>query len=181
VPRLDSPEWLILLPAIAFVAWYWRSPRLTKPLRFLALALVVIALAEPVLSDKGRGVDLWVLVDRSPSAAEFLEPRLEEMEELLEGSRSSSDRLFFVDFARDVRKRSASDAGRAPRKGGEPPTFLRAPRSPVGGPVPLSVSPGGSGLPPLGRKPSRRSPRVPATGEERLDQRSTHPGRPVSL
>jgi len=110
VPRLDSPEWLILLPAIAFVAWYWRSPRLTKPLRFLALALVVIALAEPVLSDKGRGVDLWVLVDRSPSAAEFLEPRLEEMEELLEGSRSSSDRLFFVDFARDVRKRSASDA-----------------------------------------------------------------------
>ena len=110
MPRLESPEWLILVAVILFVAWYWRAPRLTKPLRFLALSLLVIALCEPILPGKGRGLDLWVLVDRSLSTKEFLEPRLEEMEELLASSRSSSDRLFFVDFARDARRRSDSDA-----------------------------------------------------------------------
>ena len=110
MPRLESPEWLILVAVIVFVAWYWRAPRLTKPLRFLALCLLVIALGEPSLPGKGRGLDLWVLVDRPASTKDFLEPRLEEMEELLASSRSSSDRLFFVDFARDARRRSDSDA-----------------------------------------------------------------------
>ena len=59
---------------------------------------------------RGRGLDLWVLVDRSPSARELLEPKLEEMEALLERSQSSSDRLFFVDFAGDVRRRSDSES-----------------------------------------------------------------------
>ena len=110
MPRLESPEWLILVAVIVFVGWYWRAPRLTKPLRFLGLCLLVVALTEPTLPGKGRGLDLWVLVDRSASTKDFLEPRLEEMEELLQSSRSSSDRLFFVDFARDARLRSASDA-----------------------------------------------------------------------
>ncbi len=108
--RLASPEWLLLVAVIAFVAWYWPAPRLAKPLRLLALVLLVLALAEPILPGKGHGLDLWVLVDRSASTREFLEPRLEEMEELLASSQSSSDHLFFIDFARDARRRSASES-----------------------------------------------------------------------
>jgi len=55
------------------------------------------------------------------------------------------------------------------------------PDPPIGGPVALSSRSGGSDRPTLGRGPSRRSARVPATGEGRTCQRSTHPGRPVSL
>ena len=91
--RLQSPEWLILVAVIGFAAWYWRSTRIATPLRLIALFALVMALAEPVLPGKGRGLDLWVLVDRSASAREILEPRLEEIEELLESSRSSADRV----------------------------------------------------------------------------------------
>jgi len=110
VPRFESPEWLLVAAVLAFVAWYWREPRWTQPLRLLALALLVLALAEPIWPGKGRGLDVWVLVDRSPSTRSSLEPRLEEMEELLASSQSASDRLFFIDFARDARERSASES-----------------------------------------------------------------------
>jgi uncharacterized membrane protein len=112
VLRLASPEWLLLFAVVGFVAWYWRAPRLTTPLRLIALMLLVLALAQPILPGKGRGLDLWVLVDRSASAKELLEPRLEEMEALLATSQSSSDRLFFVDFAQSARRRSASESER---------------------------------------------------------------------
>ena len=112
MPWLRAPEWLILVPALIFVTWYWRAPRLEKPLRLLALLLLVLALAEPFLPGKGCGLDLWVLVDRSASARDRLAPRLDEMESLLEESRSASDRLFFVDFAEEVRVRGVSSAER---------------------------------------------------------------------
>lgn len=107
--RLDAPEWLLLLPALAFVAWYWRKPRLTRPLRALALVLAVVALARPRIPGRSDGVDLWVLVDRSASARDLLAPRLDEIETLLERGRSHQDRLFFVDFAEEARVRSGGE------------------------------------------------------------------------
>jgi uncharacterized membrane protein len=108
--RLDAPEWLLLLPALAFVAWYWRGPRLYRPLRALALLLAVLALARPRLVGKSDGLDLWVLADRSASARDLLVPRLSEIETLLERSRSRDDRLFFVDFAEEASLRGSEGA-----------------------------------------------------------------------
>jgi len=64
-----APEWLFLLPALAVIGWRWRGLRLHEPLRAVALALLVLALAEPRLRRAGSGLDLWVLADRSESAA----------------------------------------------------------------------------------------------------------------
>jgi len=110
MPWFHAPEWWILAAGLVFVAWYWRAPRAHEPLRFLALLLLVLALTEPYLPELGRGLDLFVLVDRSPSVRDRLEPRLEELEALLRRGRSASDRLFFVDFAEGVRRRGDSGA-----------------------------------------------------------------------
>ena len=75
MPYLASPEWLVLLPALVFVVWYWQRPRLTHPLRFAALALLIIVLCEPELPGGGKGIDALVPVDRSSSAASWMEPR----------------------------------------------------------------------------------------------------------
>lgn len=56
------------------------------------------------------GMDLWVLEDRSASAAEALAPRLPEVERLLEAGRGANDRLFFVDFASAPVERQAGIA-----------------------------------------------------------------------
>ena len=60
------------------------------------------------------------------------------------------------------------------------PRLFGPPGPRIGGPLCL-VCPGGGVPPALGREPSRRSPRAPRAGEEMFHQRSTHPGRPVSL
>ena len=88
-----APEWLVLLPFLGFAAWRWRQLGLWQPLRLLCLALVVTALGEPRLPRGGRGVDLWLLVDRSASARDLIEPRREEIESLLLRARSEERRV----------------------------------------------------------------------------------------
>ena len=94
-----APEWLALLPFVAFAAWRWRVLGAWRPLRLAVLLLLGAVLAEPRFSRGGRGTDLWVLVDRSASARDLIEPRRAEIEALLARARGSSDRLFFVDYA----------------------------------------------------------------------------------
>ena len=97
--RFVTPEWWLLAPLLVIVGFAWRRLRLWQPLRALCAALLVLALVQPQVRRLGRGLDLWVLVDRSASAADGMAARLPEWETLLERSRGADDRLFYVDYA----------------------------------------------------------------------------------
>ena len=97
--RFASPEWLIFLPLLLLAAWWWRRLRLWMPLRALCLALLLLVLMQPQLRRLGKGLDLWVLVDRSASAADAMVAQLGEWQALLERSKSADDRLIYVDYA----------------------------------------------------------------------------------
>jgi len=108
--QLAAPEWLVLIPIVLVVGWYWPQARMWSPLRALSLILVIIALVRPQMLSKSGGIDLWVLVDRSSSASSEIESRLKEWEEVLTKSKSKHDRLYFVDFAGEVVVREEGDA-----------------------------------------------------------------------
>lgn len=97
--RLADPQWLLLIPVLALAAWRLPRARLWQPLRGACLLLLVLFLARPEVRRLASGIDLWVLVDRSASAAEALEPRLAEIERLLEAGKGADDRIRYVDFA----------------------------------------------------------------------------------
>jgi hypothetical protein len=105
--RIGAAEWLALVPFLLFAAWRWLGLGLRRPLRLVCLLLLVLTLAEPALRRGGNGIDVWLLVDRSASARDRIEPRRREIETLLERSRSASDRLFTVDYAAAPQLRSA--------------------------------------------------------------------------
>jgi hypothetical protein len=99
VIQFAAPEWWIILPILVYGGWYWPRLRLWQPLRAVCLLLLVLLLTQPRLRTHTAGLDLWVLVDRSASAADMVAGQLAEWEALLKRSQSSDDRLFFVDFA----------------------------------------------------------------------------------
>ncbi len=105
--RFASPEWLLLLPALLAAGWFWRGLRLERPLRTLALLLLVLIAAGPETRRFDDGLDLWVLVDRSDSASDLLGPKLPEWETLLMRSKGAADRLRQVDFATEAVVRGA--------------------------------------------------------------------------
>lgn len=63
-----SPAWLLLVPLLALAGWRWPALRLQEPLRALALLALTLALAGLRIGG-AAGRDVWVLVDRSASAA----------------------------------------------------------------------------------------------------------------
>lgn len=105
--RLTSPEWLLLLPTLIAIGWFWRGLALQRPLRALPLLLLVCIATGPETRRFSDGLDLWVLVDRSDSAAELLSPKLPEWETLLSRSKGPDDRLRHVDFAAEAVVRGA--------------------------------------------------------------------------
>jgi hypothetical protein len=104
-----APEWLFLLPALAAIGWRWRQLRWHEPLRAAALAVLVLALAEPRLRHGGTGLDVWLLADRSASAAGMMAAQSREIETILERSRGRDDQIFHVDFAGDAGRRDRGD------------------------------------------------------------------------
>ncbi len=96
--HLGAPEWLALVPLLIFAGWRWRSWRLHEPLRAGCLVLLFLVLVDPEVRRLARGLDLWVLVDRSASANTTIGPKRAEWERLLEKSRQSGDRLLYVDY-----------------------------------------------------------------------------------
>ncbi len=104
-----APEWFFLLPALAVIGWRWRGLRLHEPLRAAALVVLVLALAEPRLRRASSGLDLWVLADRSESAAGAMATQSREIETILERSRGADDRVFYVDFAGEAVRRDRGD------------------------------------------------------------------------
>lgn len=104
-----APEWLFLVPALIAAGWRWRAWRLHEPLRAVSLLALVLALADPRLRLASAGVDLWVLADRSDSAAAAMASQVREIETILERSRGRDDRVFHVDFAGDAGRRERGD------------------------------------------------------------------------
>ena len=97
--RFAAPQWFLLLPVILLLAWWVPRARLANPLRAACLLVLVLFLARPEVRRTASGLDLWVLMDRSASARENLEPRRPELEKLLENNRGAGDRIFYVDYA----------------------------------------------------------------------------------
>jgi Mg-chelatase subunit ChlD len=103
--KLNAPEWLLLVPLLAFLVWYVRSLDWLRPLRVTCLALLVFALCDPKLVHWSPGLDLWVLIDQSSSAADTLAAHDAEIEDLLNRSKGSSDNIHFLDFADTAEER----------------------------------------------------------------------------
>ncbi|MEI6675374.1 MAG: VWA domain-containing protein [Verrucomicrobiota bacterium] len=100
---LNSPEWLLLIPALAFAGWRWRSLGLQRPRRILILLGIVALLAEPRIPSRRGGMDLWVLLDRSASTADLVDRNVAEWRTLLEKARPSRrDTLHVLDYAAEV-------------------------------------------------------------------------------
>lgn len=106
---LAALEWLLLLPALAVAAWLWPWLGLHRWRRVALLALLVVVLARPMMRLAGDGIDLWVLADRSASAAAALRTGLPEWEALLQRAQGRDDRLRIVDFAAAPVLREAGD------------------------------------------------------------------------
>ncbi|MCB1209112.1 MAG: VWA domain-containing protein [Verrucomicrobiales bacterium] len=97
--RFAALQWLILLLPIVAAGWFWPRLHLLRPLRMICALLTVVILAEPQVRRFSDALDLWVLVDRSDSVADILDPSLPEWQTILNKSKSADDRLFFVDYA----------------------------------------------------------------------------------
>lgn len=107
--RFAAPEWFLLVPVLLFGAWRWPGLRLLAPRRAALALLLLLVLVQPEIRRIGPGLDLWVLVDRSASAAEAIEPRRAEMEGLIQRAKGPEDRLHLVDFAKIAQPRSDTD------------------------------------------------------------------------
>lgn len=103
--HFSQPAWLLLIPILGVAGWLWRQPGLHHPLRAMSALIFVLLLADPVWRRLTAGVDLWVLADRSASAATALEPNLGEWEKLIADGQGPEDRLWVVDFADSPRVR----------------------------------------------------------------------------
>jgi hypothetical protein len=98
-----SPEYFLLIPALALVGWFWRGLKLHTPLRAILLVLAVVALTEPVIQHQQNSLDLYVLLDRSDSTEDLIDKGLPEWQRLLESSKPSRrDTLRFINYATEV-------------------------------------------------------------------------------
>ena len=98
-----SPEYFLLIPALALVGWFWRGLKLHSPLRAILLILAVVALTEPIIQHQQNSLDLYVLLDRSDSTEDLIDKGLPEWQRLLESSKPSRrDTLRFINYATEV-------------------------------------------------------------------------------
>jgi von Willebrand factor type A domain len=98
-----SPEYFLLIPALALVGWFWRGLKLHSPLRAILLILAIIALTEPVIRHQQNSLDLYVLLDRSDSTEDLIDKGLPEWQRLLEKSKPNRrDNLRFINYATEV-------------------------------------------------------------------------------
>ncbi|NJM37195.1 MAG: VWA domain-containing protein [Akkermansiaceae bacterium] len=98
-----SPEYFLLIPALALVGWFWRGLKLHSPLRAIVLLLGVIALTDPVIRHQQNSLDLYVLLDRSDSTEDLIDKGLPEWQRLLEKSKPSRrDNLRLFNYAAEI-------------------------------------------------------------------------------
>ncbi len=107
--RFDSPEWFFLIPLLALLGWRYRALRLTSPLRLTALVMLLFCLTQPVLTKGGTGLDVWVLIDQSKSAAGKPVAAADEIHSILERHKKTGDRIHLVDFGQSAVLREKGD------------------------------------------------------------------------
>jgi uncharacterized membrane protein len=101
--QLQEPEWFLLLPALAFVGWFWPRLGLFRPLRALLSVLCCLLLAKPSMRLQEDSLDLYVLLDRSDSTEDLIDQGLPEWKKLLESSKPSSrDEIHWLNFASEI-------------------------------------------------------------------------------
>ncbi len=99
----QSPEWLLLFPALLLIGLIWKRISLWKPLRLLILLALCIMLARPAKQGQEDALDLWVLLDRSDSTEGLIGQGLPEWKTVLEESQpSAKDRLRYINYASEV-------------------------------------------------------------------------------
>ncbi len=104
-----APEWFFLIPTLAALAWRLKTLQLMEPVRAAVLLLLVLALAGPRLNFAGGGLDLWVLIDRSDSAASAAARQTDEVAAILEKTRGAGDRVRYIDYAGTAVRREQGD------------------------------------------------------------------------
>lgn len=103
MPVFQSPEWLIVAPALLLLGWFWKRLRLFSPLRLTLVLVVSLILADPSLRKQDDALDLWVLLDRSASTGDLVDKGLPEWRSLLESSKPNrNDRIHYVNFAAEI-------------------------------------------------------------------------------
>jgi hypothetical protein len=105
--RFEALPWLIFAPLFVAAPFWFRPLRTWR--RLVCLGLLLLVLIQPQLRRLGSGLELAVLVDLSASAADALAPRMNEMQALLERSKSADDHLFYVDYAELAQVRGEAD------------------------------------------------------------------------
>ena len=98
-----SPEYFLLIPALALAGWFWRGLKLHSPLRAVLVLLAIITLTEPVIQHQQNSLDLYVMLDRSDSTEDLVDKDFPEWKKLLEESKPSRrDTLHFINYASEV-------------------------------------------------------------------------------
>ncbi len=100
--ELENPQWLIVVILLPFV---WKSAQLFRPLRFLVVIFIILALSAPKWLQGSRSITLWALMDRSLSVQSKLDAGEKEWISILEKTRPYGSELRIVDFAAGVAER----------------------------------------------------------------------------
>ncbi|MEO8616085.1 MAG: VWA domain-containing protein [Luteolibacter sp.] len=101
--NFSTPEYFLLIPALALVGWVWRGLGLQSPLRVVIVILAIIALTEPSIQHQQNSLDLYVLLDRSESTEDLIDKGLPEWKRLLESSKPSRhDTIHYINYASEV-------------------------------------------------------------------------------
>lgn len=93
-----AAQWLLAVPLLWVAAWVFPRLELRRPLRAVACGVLVLVLADLQMLSRHPGLDLWVLLDRSDSAAEAVAAGLPEWRAILDKEAGSQDRLHWVEF-----------------------------------------------------------------------------------
>ena len=101
--QFESPEWLLLFPALLLLGLVFKRLKIWRALRLTAIAIITLLLAKPGYDAIDPHLDLWVLLDRSSSTENLVANGLPEWRKILEESKpGKKDRILYVDYAADV-------------------------------------------------------------------------------
>ena len=103
MPTFTAPEWLILIPALLLLGWFWKTSGLLLFRRVVIVSLVALLLADPRVIRTQDSLDLYVLFDRSASTEDLVDQSSTGWIDLLEDSKPGrSDTLHLINYAAEV-------------------------------------------------------------------------------
>lgn len=97
--RFSYPELFLLAIPIWFAYRRWGKARgMTGAIRIALLAILLLAITGPQINFGGKGIDIFVVADRSRSLPSDAEPRIRELIENLQNNRRPGDRVGLITF-----------------------------------------------------------------------------------